>query len=197
MGVSSSHRGMATSTIGECKETPWYATSNASIHSEGYYTNASKSFHNRPKNSMQYAVCSMTDHHSLLASWLHAFPAESSYRIFASSIVPVPFLFGLRPSSAIWLQILLCRFSQRLCRSSISVSDGRQLLFKIRRIASGETLNCAARTGVVNSVGFIAWRCRIPSTASGESFFCGFHPPLNFSCNASFWTCHPSRFFFF
>lgn len=37
----------------------------------------------------------------------------------------------------------------------------------------------------------------MPSTASGESFFGGFHPSWNFFLRASFWICQLSLFFFF
>lgn len=109
-----------------------------------------------------------------------------SYRMPTSSKGAVRFVFGRSPNWVRWLQIRWCRLSHRSRRLSNSAADARHLLFRIRRMASGDTSNCSARTGVVNLSGAIECRCRIPSRASGDSFLTGFHPSLNFSCRAVF-----------
>jgi len=66
-------------------------------------------------------------------------------------------------------------------------AEGCHLLLRMRRMASGETLKCSARTGVVNRYGSELCIVRIPSKVSGDNRFWGFHASSpNFSFNAAF-----------
>jgi len=101
---------------------------------------------------------------------------------------------GLTPISTRFVQILSPRLSQRCIRASCSSSFGCQLLLRMRRIASTETLKCAERTGVVNRLGCVRLRCRMPSIVSGDNFLRGFQAsPPSFSFNASFWIAQSGR----
>lgn len=104
-------------------------------------------------------------------------------------------LGGRRPSSAFWSQILSWRRAHLSLRSCMAAwSFGLHLLFKMRRMASGETLKCSDRDSVEYFSGSWACRPRIPSTASGDNFLRGFQPVSNFLVKAFFCTCHDSGF---
>jgi len=114
------------------------------------------------------------------------------------SSLPTPWclhiLGGLMPNSLIWPHILTPRLFHRSRLLSSSSSLGLHLLFSMRRMASGETLKCSARTAVVYRSGYWALRLRMPSKESGEMRLRGDHPELpNFSDNAFFWICQVFR----
>lgn len=123
------------------------------------------------------------------------FALNSSSNCSGSSTFLSFVLCGLRPSSACKSHIRSCRLAHLSLLFSICSPDGRHLLFKIRRIASGETLKCSASTGVDHLSESCSCSVRMPSMASGDSFFRGFQPSSpNFSFRASFCSCHCSRF---
>lgn len=64
-------------------------------------------------------------------------------------------LGGFTPISTIFDHILSPRLSHLCIRASCSSSDGCHLLLRMRRMASGETLKCCDRTGVVNLEGCV------------------------------------------
>lgn len=100
-------------------------------------------------------------------------------------------LGGLTPISTRLDHILSPLLSHLCILDSSSSSDARHLLFRMRRMASAETLKCSERTGVVNLSGCVWLRCRIPSIVSGDSFLRGFHAsPFNFSRTVAFCACH-------
>ncbi|OAF59811.1 hypothetical protein VC83_03817 [Pseudogymnoascus destructans] len=113
------------------------------------------------------------------------------------SLFPIPsslhFLGGFSPNSAYLVHTCRPLLYHLLLRSSSSSSSGRQLLFRILRIASGETSNLAASTGTVYWSGNCALMARMPARASGERRFRGAQPSENFSWRAAFWLCQGRR----
>jgi hypothetical protein len=101
--------------------------------------------------------------------------------------ISLHFFGGLTPISTRLVHIRSPLLFHLSMRASYSSSEGCHLLFKMRRIASEETLKCSASIGVVNLSGAVLCRWRMPSMVSGESFLRGFHAsPPSFSFKASF-----------
>jgi hypothetical protein len=137
---------------------------------------------------------------SLMLSFTSGRPCTLVFHFGRSppDVLPTPislhFFGGLTPISTKFVHILSPRLFHLSIRSSYSTSEGCHLLFRIRRMASGETLKCSASMGVVNLSGCVSFRCRMPSMVSGDSFLRGLQAsPFSFSRSASFCFCHAGR----
>jgi hypothetical protein len=136
---------------------------------------------------------------SLTPTWFRFLDFHLGISPFSVRPTPISLHFfgGLIPISTKLDHILSPRLFHLSILASYSSSDGRHLLLSMRRMASGETLKCSARTGVVNLSGCVLCKCRMPSMVSGDSFLRGFHAsPPSFSFKASFCTAHAGRSFF-
>jgi len=101
---------------------------------------------------------------------------------------------GLTPISTRFVHIRSPLLLHLAILATYSSSEGCHLLFSMRRMASGLTLKCSAKTGVVNLSGWVLCRCRMPSIVSGDSFLRGFQAsPPSFSLKASFCIAQTGR----
>jgi len=86
-----------------------------------------------------------------------------SSRIRASEIGSIRFATGSQSQFSHLTPYPIVSFIHLSRRLDRSFSEGCHLLFKMRRIASGDTSKRCAKTEVVNFSGAVAWRCRMPS----------------------------------
>jgi hypothetical protein len=127
------------------------------------------------------------------SSFLPAWPSFCSPTTLPTPI-SLHLLGGLSPNSAISVHFLTPLRSHLFSLSSLSSSFGCHLLFNIRRMFSGETLNWLDSVSVEYVAGSEVCRARMPSSVSGERRLrgCQVESP-NLLRLADFWICQFSR----